>query len=103
MDRLLCFAQKVRDKKDLSKNQEYLEKEKFIDVIFAEYLESYKLLVGFSDGTERIIDFSDFLKTSLNPLIRKYLDIVKFKNFTTEYGDLFWDDYELCFPVIDFI
>jgi hypothetical protein len=72
-----------------------------IDIETAEYLEDYKLRLGFSDGQERIIDFGPFLQNSLNPMIRKYLDLEKFKNFSLEYGDLFWDDYDLCFPIAD--
>jgi len=39
--------------------------------------------------------------SSLNPLIRAYLDLDKFKNFSIEYGNLFWNDYDLCFPIAD--
>jgi len=50
---------------------------------------------------ERIVDFGPFLQKSLNPMIRKYLKLDNFKNFTVEYGDLFWHDYDLCFPIAD--
>ncbi len=72
-----------------------------IDLESAEYVEDYKLRLQFSDGQERIIDFEPFLHNSLNPLIRKYLALDKFKKFSVEYGDLFWNDYDLCFPVAD--
>ena len=72
-----------------------------IDIESAEYVEDYKLRLQFSDGKERTVDFGSFLHNSLNPLIRKYLDIDKFKKFSVEYGDLFWNDYDLCFPVAD--
>ena len=32
------------------------------------------------------------------PLIQ---DINEFKKFKIKYGDLVWDDYEMCFPIID--
>lgn len=67
----------------------------------AEYVERYKLNLRFSDGTKRIVDLEDFLSKSSNPMIRKYLDKEEFKGFTIEYGDLFWNDYDLCFPVAD--
>ncbi len=34
-------------------------------------------------------------------MIRVYLDPRKFANFRLEYGNLIWDDYELCFPIVD--
>lgn len=67
----------------------------------AEYVEGYKLKLRFSDGTERIVDLEEFLSKSSNPMIRKYLDKEEFKGFTIEYGDLLWNDYDLCFPVAD--
>lgn len=72
-----------------------------ISIEAAEYLEDYKLRLEFSNGQERIVDFEPFLRNSLNPMIRKYLDLEKFKKFSLEYGDLFWDDYDLCFPIAD--
>ncbi len=72
-----------------------------IDLESAEYVEDYKLRLQFSVGQKRIIDFEPFLRNSLNPLISKYLALDKFKKFSVEYGDLFWDDYDLCFPVAD--
>ncbi len=72
-----------------------------ISVEHAEYIEKYMLNLKFSDGTEKIVDFGFFLQNSLNPMIKKYLNIEIFKKFTVEYGDLFWGDYDLCFPVAD--
>jgi hypothetical protein len=72
-----------------------------IDLEKAEYLEAYKLRLQFSDGAERVVDFEPFLSGSLNPLIRSYLDLDKFKQFSVEFGDLSWNDYDLCFPIAD--
>jgi Protein of unknown function (DUF2442) len=72
-----------------------------IDIISVERGSGYKLKLSFSDGTEREIDFEPFLRHSRNPMIRVYLDPQKFANFTLEYGNLVWDDYELCFPIAD--
>jgi len=66
-----------------------------------EYIQDYKLRLYFNDGKEQIIDFKPFFLKSLNPMIRKYLNLNEFKNFSVEYGDLFWNDYDLCFPVAD--
>ena len=31
----------------------------------------------------------------------KYRDKKLFGNFTIEYGDIIWNDYEMCFPIWD--
>jgi hypothetical protein len=49
----------------------------------------------------QLIDFFNFLSTAKNPMTRKYFDIEKFENFSIEYGDIIWNDYELCFPIWD--
>ncbi len=72
-----------------------------INIKLVEYVEGYKLRILFSDDEERIVDFGPFLQKSQNPMIRKYLNHENFKEFTVEYGDLFWNDYDLCFPIAD--
>ncbi len=67
----------------------------------ATFVEQYILRITFSDGLTQHIDFGPFLMASTNPLIRKYLDPNLFRNFTVQDGDLFWNDYDLCFPVAD--
>jgi hypothetical protein len=67
----------------------------------AEYKGDYVIYLRFSDGVERNIDFSSFLKKAKNPMTKKYLDKELFKSFTVDYGDLIWNDYEMCFPVWD--
>ena len=101
MDRLLCAAQTDKTQETHPKNQSKLSEGTGVDIVNAKYIDGYKLSLQFSDKVERVVDFSYFLGNSLNPLIKKYLDKDKFKNFTLKYGDLFWDDYELCFPIAD--
>lgn len=72
-----------------------------IDVVRVERGSGYKLKLSFSDGIERVINFEPFLRRSRNPMIRIYLDPQKFANFRLEYGNLVWDDYELCFSIAD--
>ena len=67
----------------------------------AKYVKAYILWLKFNDGKEIEVDFAPFLSNSLNPLIRKYLDLELFKQFTLTDGDLYWDDYDLCFPIAD--
>lgn len=70
-----------------------------ISITNAEYIRGYEIKFSFSDGVEKIIDFSDFLKNAKNPMTSKYLDKQLFENFTIEYGDIIWNDYEMCFPI----
>jgi len=72
-----------------------------VSVSKVELVEGYVLRIFFSDGTTREMDFCPFLKSSTNPMIRKYLDLGLFQDFTVQNGDLFWNDYDLCFPVAD--
>lgn len=76
-------------------------KNEVIEIISAKYLKDYILLLEFSDGVKKSINFEDFLKSALNPMTRKYLNKDKFKKFNLEYGDLVWSNYEMCFPVWD--
>lgn len=70
-----------------------------ISIVNADYKGDYKIGLQFSDGVERIIDFGDFLRNAKNPMTKKYLDKKLFSSFTIEYGDLIWNDYEMCFPI----
>jgi len=70
-----------------------------ISIISAQYQGDYKILFGFSDGTEKEIDFLTFLQNARNPMTRKYLDKQLFREFTIRYGDIMWNDYEMCFPI----
>ncbi|MCX6251089.1 MAG: DUF2442 domain-containing protein [Bacteroidetes bacterium] len=72
-----------------------------ISIEKAEYLKDYLIQFTFSDGIIRIIDFSSFLKKARNPMTRKYLDKNLFADFSIEYGDIIWNNYELCFPIWD--
>jgi len=70
-----------------------------ISICKADYVGEYKIKFLFSDGIERMVDFSDFLKNAKNPMTRRYLDEKLFKDFSINYGDIVWNDYELCFPI----
>ncbi len=72
-----------------------------IDIVRVEHVSGHKLKLCFSNGVTRVIDFEPFLRKSRNPMIRAYLDPQKFANSRLEYGNLIWDDYELCFPIAD--
>ena len=67
----------------------------------AEYVEDYILKLTFSDGHQKLVDFGSFLQQSHHSHIRKYLEQELFQHFTVAHGDLFWNDYDLCFPIAD--
>lgn len=72
-----------------------------ISIEKTEYQGDYRIRFVFSDGTEKIIEFRDFLKNAKNPMTSKYLDENLFQSFTIGYGDIVWNDYEMCFPIWD--
>jgi hypothetical protein len=74
---------------------------KTIAIAQATYVEKYKIHFIFSDQTEKDIDFSEFLNRAKNPMTRRFLDKNLFKIFKIEFGDIVWNDYELCFPISD--
>lgn len=65
----------------------------------AEYIDNYTIKFKFNDGKEELIDFSTFLMNARTSMTRKYLDKQLFSKFTIEYGDIVWNDYEMCFPI----
>ncbi len=72
-----------------------------ISIDKAEYKGGYKIELYFSDGVTTLVDFEDFLSKSMNPMTTKYLDKIEFSKFQVEFGDLMWNDFEMCFPIWD--
>jgi len=68
-----------------------------LDIVRAEYVGGYKLHLWFSDGKNHIVDFEPFLMSARNPMVTQYRDLQKFKQFRIVYGNLDWNDYEMCF------
>ena len=65
------------------------------------YISPYKLHIRFDNAHENVVDFGPFLKNSIHPSIRAYLDVKRFRNFTLEDGVLHWNDFDLIFPMKD--
>ena len=78
-----------------------IDDNKILEIVQIEYISGYCLRLHFNDGKIQLVDFEPFLRCSRNPMTRKYLDLELFKQFTLEYGDLLWHDYNLCFPMAD--
>jgi len=72
-----------------------------ISIQKAEYQGSYKIKLLFSDNSEKVVDFRNFITNARNPMTKKYIDEKLFVNYSIVYGDLVWNDYEMCFPVWD--
>lgn len=78
-----------------------LSEDSIIEITDVEHVSGLKLRIKFNDCNERLIDFEPFLRNSRHPEIRKYMNPDVFKQFKIEYGDLIWNDYDLCFPISD--
>ena len=61
----------------------------FIEVIKAEYLEDYRLLLSFNNGERRIVDLSNSLKGSVYTPLK---DISYFKNFSIKFNTVEWEN-----------
>jgi len=72
-----------------------------INIEKADYVSQYKIHFKFNDGKENTVDFKPFLFSSSHPDIKKYQDENLFKNFTLDYGEIEWNDYDLAFPIFD--
>ena len=72
-----------------------------IEIIGADYAGGYRVHLWFNDGKGRVVDFETFLRNARNPLFKKYLAVDEFKKFKIIYGNLDWNDYEMCFPIAD--
>lgn len=101
MDRLLRTAQNDTTDENYGSSVEILAEEPLISIEQAVYDGDYRIRLFFNDGSEQTVDFAPFFMASKNPQIRKYLDPQRFQHFTVEYGDLLWEDYDLCFPIAD--
>lgn len=72
-----------------------------LNITHAEYVAGLVLKLKFSDGFTHVLDFEPFLSASDQPAIRKYLNVELFKGFSLSYGNLLWNDYDLCFSIED--
>jgi len=81
---------------------DYTEKEKQnLKITTAVYIGNYTIRINFNDGTEKLVNFKQFLSKSLHPSIRKYLDDAYFSNYEIVNGNLNWNDYDMIFPIWD--
>lgn len=66
----------------------------------AEYVDDLTLLLRFSDGKERVVNFADFFLKHPHPQYNKYSKISEFKKFWIRNGNVIWGKHaDLNFPV----
>lgn len=61
----------------------------FIEVVKAEYLDGYRLLLLFNNGEKKIVDLSNSLKGSVYTLLK---DTNYFKNFSIKFNTVEWEN-----------
>lgn len=67
----------------------------------AVYVGDFAIRVKFDDGTQRLVDFKDFLFNSSHPDIVPFQSEEHFRGFEVKSGNINWYDYELIFSVND--
>ncbi len=79
------------------KNFDYLDN---LQVKKAEYLNDYKLRISFSDGKEKVVDFSNYILNTNKAYLSKYKNPAYFKKFKIDHGNIVWGkDWDLIFPI----
>lgn len=64
-------------------------------IVSINHMENYRLSVLYGNGTCKIIDLENFLKSSNHPLIIKYLDVDLFSQvYLDKFGTPCWGDNE---------
>lgn len=77
-----------------------IEEEETLSITKAAYIGAYQILVSFSNGRQRIINFEPILKKHLKGEFKKYLTPSNFKKFFVENGNIYWGKNEdVIFPV----
>jgi len=72
-----------------------------INIVAAQHVGDYSLLLMFDDKSEQIINFEPLLACSSHPDMRVWLELDKFSAFRIECGDLIWGNHDLSFPAVD--
>lgn len=72
---------------------------KSLEVLKAIYVADYKIHIYFNDGTDRIVDFENYL-FNYEFTYPEYRTLSKFKTFKVEKGELVWGkNWDIIFPV----
>ena len=81
-------------------NKKQNKKEEILTVVKAQHVIGYKVLIQFSNGKQRIIDFEPLFKKFVKGAYSKWSSAVNFKKFVVERGNISWGKNEdIIFPV----
>ncbi len=61
----------------------------FIEIVNAEYIDGYRLLLFFNNGERRVVDLSNSLN---GPVYLPLKDIDYFKNFSIKFNTVEWEN-----------
>ncbi|MFN0030860.1 MAG: DUF2442 domain-containing protein [Flavobacteriales bacterium] len=71
-----------------------------IEVTDAKYLHGYHLLIGFSNGAVRDVDFEDYLMGTDRGFYNRYRDLKNFRKFKIKNGNVVWGkNWDLIFTL----
>lgn len=97
MEQSIHTTSKSRMQKGSNKNK----KEQSLIILKAAYLKNYELLLYFSNGEQRIVNFISSM-SALSGDYAKYLLPQNFKKFIVKNGNVYWGKNEdVIFPVND--
>ena len=72
-----------------------------LSVTKASYVGDFAIRLSFTDENQQLVDFKPFLEQARHPAVKKYLSEEQFKNFQVKDGNLDWNDFDMCFPIVD--
>ena len=71
-----------------------------IEVKNATYLDGYRLSIAFTNGKNKVVDFTQFIINTNKQALTKYKDVSNFKKFKIEHGNVVWGrNWDLIFPI----
>lgn len=80
----------------------HLHHDQDMKITDAEYAGDLSLILTFSDGAKRIVDFGPFLRSHPHPQYDRYIDPEFFQTFFIDKGNVVWgDSWDMIFPVED--
>ncbi|MBQ0007584.1 MAG: DUF2442 domain-containing protein [bacterium] len=71
-----------------------------IRVSSAKYIGNFSLRIFFNDGSQKELNFGDYIRSHPHPQYNKYLIEENFINFSIEMGNVVWgENWDLIFPI----
>ena len=90
---------RISSKSRLRNNRNQNKKEKEISIQKALYINGYDILLHFSNGTQKIINFLLLFSEYAKGDFEKYLKPSLFKKYIVDNGNIYWgSDEDIIFP-----